>query len=47
VRTKDRSPSAHYEHNVCIRKGKADILSSFTEIEEAEKANPNLCSDYY
>jgi methionyl aminopeptidase len=47
VRTKDNKPSAHYEHNVCIRKGKADILSSFVEIEEAEKANTNLCSDYY
>jgi methionyl aminopeptidase len=47
VRTKDGKPSAHYEHNVCIRKGKADILSSFKEIEEAEKANINLCSDYF
>lgn len=47
VRTKDSKPSAHYEHNVCVRKGKADILSSFVEIEEAEKANTNLCSDYY
>jgi methionyl aminopeptidase len=32
VRTKDRKPSAHYEHTVCIRKGNADILSSFTSI---------------
>lgn len=47
VRTKDNKPSAHYEHNVCIRRGKADILSSFKEIEEAEKANTNLCSEYY
>jgi methionyl aminopeptidase len=47
VRTKDGKPSAHYEHTVCIRKGKADILSTFTEIEEAEKANSNLSSDYY
>lgn len=47
VRTKDHKPSAHYEHNVCVRKGKADILSSFAEIEEAEKANTNLCSEYY
>ena len=28
-RTKDRKPSAHFEHTVAIRKGKADILSSF------------------
>ncbi len=47
VRTKDRKVSAHYEHTVCIRKGKADILSSFTEIEAAEKANTNLSSSYY
>ena len=47
VRTKDHKPSAHYEHNVCIRRSKADILSSFIEIEEAEKANNNLCSEYY
>jgi methionyl aminopeptidase len=47
VRTKDRKPSAHYEHTVCIRKGSADILSSFTSIETAEKANENLVSDYY
>jgi len=47
VRTKDKKPSAHYEHSVCVQKGKADILSNFTEIEAAEKANPNLRSDYY
>ena len=47
VRTKDGKPSAHYEHTVCVRKDKADILSSFESIEITEKANPNLCSDYY
>ncbi len=47
VRTKDGKPSAHYEHNVCVRKNKADILSSFDTIEAAEKVNTNLCSDYY
>jgi methionyl aminopeptidase len=46
VRTKDKKPSAHYEHNVCIKRGKADVLSSFKEIEEAEKANINLNSSY-
>ena len=46
IRTSDGKPSAHYEHNVCIRKGKADILSSFVEIEAAEKANSELYSDY-
>jgi len=47
VRTQDRKPSAHYEHTICIRKGKADILSSFSAIELAEKANPHLNSSYY
>ena len=47
VRTKDGKPAAHYEHNICIRKGKADILSSFAEIEEAEKANQYLNAGYY
>lgn len=34
VRTKDRKPSAHFEHTVAIRNGKADILSTFEFIEE-------------
>ncbi len=46
IRTADKKPSAHYEHDVCIQRGKADILSSFTAIEAAEKANTDLCSDY-
>lgn len=47
VRTKDNRPSAHYEHNVCVRKGKADLLSSFAEIEVAEQNNPHLNAGYY
>lgn len=46
VRTKDGKPSVHFEHDVCVRKNKADILSDYTPIEAAEKANPNLFSDY-
>lgn len=46
IRTEDGKPAAHYEHTICVQRGKADILSSFAEIEAAEKANPNLCSDY-
>jgi methionyl aminopeptidase len=34
IRTADRMPSAHFEHTVAVRKNKADILSSFVEIEE-------------
>lgn len=47
IRTKDGKPSAHYEHNVCIRRQKPDILSSFEGIEAAEKSNPNLDASYY
>ena len=47
IRTQDGKPSAHYEHTVCVKKDKPDILSSFASIEAAEKANENLCSDYY
>lgn len=34
IRTLDRKPSAHYEHTIAVRKDKADILSSFEEIEK-------------
>ena len=34
VRTADRKPSAHFEHTVAIRQGKADILSTFEFIEK-------------
>jgi methionyl aminopeptidase len=34
IRTADRMPSAHYELTVAVRKGKADILSTFRYIEE-------------
>jgi methionyl aminopeptidase len=46
VRTKDGKPSVHFEHDVCVKKGKADILSNYSQIEVAEKANTNLFSDY-
>ncbi|MBL7728998.1 MAG: type I methionyl aminopeptidase [Dinghuibacter sp.] len=46
VRTKDRKPSAHFEHTVCVRKGMADILSSFSEIEKAERENEYLRAGY-
>ncbi|MFC5282826.1 type I methionyl aminopeptidase [Pedobacter alpinus] len=34
VSTIDKKPSAHFEHTVAIKKGKADILSTFEYIEE-------------
>ena len=42
VRTKDGKPSVHFEHDVCVQKNKADILSDYSIIEAAEKANSNL-----
>lgn len=42
VRTKDHKVSVHFEHDVCIRKNKADILSNYTHIEQAEQNNSNL-----
>src|SRR6201996_2481111 len=41
VSTSDKKPSAHYEHTVAVQKGKADILSSFEEIEEVLKEKVN------
>lgn len=32
--TKDSKVSAHFEHDVVVRNGKADVLSSFVEIEK-------------
>ncbi|MCB0686168.1 MAG: type I methionyl aminopeptidase [Saprospiraceae bacterium] len=42
ILTKDRKPSAHYEHTIAIGKDRADILSNHTGIENAIKNNPNL-----
>ena len=32
--TRDRMVSAHFEHDIVVRKGQADVLSSFLEIEK-------------
>jgi methionyl aminopeptidase len=42
VRTRDGKPSVHFEHDVCVQKGKADILSDYSTIEKAEASNPAL-----
>jgi len=34
ITTIDNNPSAHFEHTIVVRKGKAEILSSFEEIEK-------------
>ena len=34
IKTRDGRPAAHYEHSLAVRPGKADVLSSFEEIEK-------------
>ena len=34
ITTIDNKPSAHFEHTIVVRKGEAEILSSFEEIEK-------------
>ena len=34
ITTIDNKPSAHFEHTIVVRKGKAEILSNFEEIEK-------------
>jgi methionyl aminopeptidase len=46
VRTKDGKFSAHYEHTICIKRGRVDILSSFDKIIQNENANQSLYSGY-
>ena len=46
VRTRDGKPSVHFEHDVCVKKNKALILSDYSIIEAAEKTNPNLNTSY-
>jgi methionyl aminopeptidase len=46
ILTKDSKPSAHFEHDVAVTHAAPDILSSFEEIEKAEKANKNLSWSY-
>jgi methionyl aminopeptidase len=47
VRTRDGKPSVHFEHDVCVKKNKALILSDYSIIEKAEQANSNLNTSYY
>lgn len=41
IRTSDRKPSAHFEHTLVVKKDQADVLSSFSFIEEALQHNTN------
>jgi methionyl aminopeptidase len=40
IRTKDKMPSAHFEHSVVVKKNKADILSDHSYLLEEIKNNP-------
>lgn len=42
VKTADGKLSVHFEHDVCVKKDKALILSDYSIIEQAEQANKNL-----
>lgn len=41
IKTKDGLASAHFEHTIAVKKGKADILSSFQFVEEVLNKNKN------
>lgn len=47
VRTRDGKPSVHFEHDVCVKRNKALILSDYSIIEAAEQNNINLNTSYY
>jgi len=40
--SKDKKPSAHFEHTIALRKSGPDILSNHVIIEEAIAKNPNV-----
>lgn len=42
IRTRDGKVSVHFEHDVCVKKNKALILSDYSLIEAAEASNNNL-----
>jgi len=41
VSTSDKKPSAHYEHTVAVKKGKVDILSTFSYVDNVLKEKIN------
>ena len=36
IRTRDGKWAAHFEHTIAVRRGRAEILSSFDEVEKIE-----------
>ncbi|HAK13112.1 MAG TPA: type I methionyl aminopeptidase, partial [Chitinophagaceae bacterium] len=47
VRTGDGKVSVHFEHDVCVKRNQALILSDYSIIEAVEKKNPNLNTSYF
>jgi len=47
VVTKDKKPSAHFEHTTAVRRNNGEPLSSFASIEAAEVENAELNSCYF
>lgn len=47
ILTADGKPAVHFEQDVCVKKGKAVILTDFDIIEQQEKANGHLNASYY
>ncbi len=41
--SKDKTPSAHYEHVVAVKRTGPEVLSDFSIIEQVELKNDNLC----
>lgn len=42
IKSRDKKPSAHFEHTICVTKGAPDILSDHNIIEESIKKNDNI-----
>ncbi|MDD6552011.1 MAG: type I methionyl aminopeptidase [Prevotellaceae bacterium] len=40
--TRDRQPAAHFEHTIAIRRGKAEILSTFDDIDQERYYNQTV-----
>jgi methionyl aminopeptidase len=40
--TRDGKPSAHFEHNIAVRAGRSEVLSTFSYIEDVLKAKGEL-----
>jgi len=47
VVTRDKKPSAHFEHTTAVRRNSGEPLSSFAPIEAAELVNAELNSSYF